>query len=238
MIKSSLKPELLLVVLIPLLVTFVALRLFYNESAVQPQSVDSRMQASFGDSLHSLVRVAGDDGFTPVASPKPRSIDNLLFSLALALIMGMAGLLGHYLRSRWTWYVIIILALVFTLLASAYVGIKLTAFFVPNLLLAAGLALIVIKLFYSPSLIRIRMVLCSVVGAGAVTLYYRFMHLFTGQAFSSDQWQSRFVVALINLIFITFGMSLADLVISRFKWRQAQLQVQNRDPEEDEDDDA
>ena len=238
MIKSSLKPELLLVVLIPLLVTFVALRLFYNESAVQPQSVDSRMQASFGDSLHSLVRVAGDDSFTPAASPKPKNIDNLRFSLALAMIMGMAGLLGNYLRSRWTWYVIIVSALVFTLLGSSYVGIKLTAFFVPNLLLAAGLALIVIKLFYSPSLIRIRMVLCSVIGAGAVTLYYRLMHLLTGQAFSSDQWQSRFVVALINLIFITFGMSLADLVISRFKWRQAQLQAQNLDPEEDEDDDA
>jgi len=236
MIQRSFRPELVLVLLIPLLVTFVALRLFYDKEQAQPQSVDSRMQAAYGDSLSSLVRIAGDDAPTPVGKPKRGIIGNLEFSLAIALLMGLAALLGHYLASRWLWYVVIVLSLGFTLLGSAYVGIKLTAFFVPNLLLAGILTLITLKLFYNVSLIRIRMVLCSVLCAIAVTLYYRLVSMFTHQPFSSGEWQSRFVVALINLIFITFGMSLADLIISRLRLQNAQTQA--RDDDRDEDDDA
>ncbi|HNZ06918.1 MAG TPA: hypothetical protein PKI63_03910 [Candidatus Cloacimonadota bacterium] len=234
MTQSSFRPELLLLLLFPLLVTYLALGLFDNKEQAQTQTMDSHMQATFGDSAYSLVRIAGGEDAPPVSKPQRKTIGNLEFSLALALIIGLAGLLGHYLRSRWFWYVIITVALIFTVLGSSYVGIKLTAFFLPNLILAAVLALIITRLFYNGSLIRIRMVLCSILGAIVITLYYRLLYIFTGQEFTAEDWQSRFVVALINLIFITFGMSLADLVITGL----ARKRVQPLPMAEDEDEDA
>ena len=233
MTHSSFRLELLLVLLFPLLVTYVAVGLFYGEEQPNNQTVDSRMQAAFGDSANSLIRIAGDDEPQPVSRLKRKNIGNLEFSLALALIMGLAGLTGHYLKSRWLWYIVITVALIFTVLGSSYVGIKLTAFFVPNLILASVLVLIVTKLFYNVSLIRIRMVLCSALSAVFITLYYRLLYLFTGQQFDSADWQSRFLVALINLIFITFGLSLADLVISILGRKHIQPAPLDEDDEQD-----
>ena len=45
--------------------------------------------------------------------------------LAQSLIIGLAALFGHYVASRWLWYIMVTLSLVFTIMGAAFIGIKL-----------------------------------------------------------------------------------------------------------------
>lgn len=234
MIRFSIKADMLLIILVPLLLTFVAAKLFYG--SVQPQTprADSLIQRAYGDSVTQVIRVDGlEEAINYNVAPK-KYLGQMELSLALALVMSMAALFGHYYPSKALWYVIIVLGLAFTILGAKYVGIKLTAFFIPNLILAALLTLIMTKLFYAPSIIRFRMVLSSILGAVSVALYYYLLTVLTGQRASFSDLKEWFIGAVINLVFVTFGLSLADLIIVQIRLKKAKSDQRISEYDEDE----
>lgn len=233
--KRPFKPELLLLIVIPLLITFFGVSLYYRQDETKVVSRDLQMQEAFGDSLNQVFRIEGADEMQPAPATKPKSIGNRELSLALALIMGVAALWGGYMQRKWLWYIVISLALAFTILGSSYVGIKLTAFFLPNLLLAALITLIIGKLFFIHSLIRFRLILCSFLSAVAITLYYFLLFLFTSQPFGWAHAKAVFWNGIILVIFTTFGLTVADLILTPYRKKYFYPPLLEEDEEEAED---
>lgn len=216
--RFKFKVDILLAVLVPLLFTFVASMFFYGPSKPKPQQAESWAKSSDGAVM--VMRVDGmGETVTQKAEPK-QFMGPMQLAMALALVMSLASLFGYYYPSRALWYVAIILSLVFTIVGAGYVGIKLTAFFIPNLLLVAALTLITSKLFFNRSLIRFRMVLCSVLGAAAVALYYFLLTKIIRIPSDFQNIKVWFVNSLVNLVFVTFGLSLAHLIIHRIRYKQ------------------
>lgn len=228
------KAELLLIVLVPLIVAFLAVKLWEGQAS-EPLPAQSATAQLSQDSTLTLIKITGDVPEKPAPKPKPRHLGNREFSLALALIMGLAALFGHFFARRWLWYIIIALSLIYTVLGSAFMDIKLTAFFVPNLLLAGVMTLIIQKLFFNPSLIRVRLLLCSILGGGFVAVYFFLLYLFTKQPFGFQGWKSSFWMGAIDLVFIFFGMSMADMIIRRIRYNRIPPGISDND---DEDEDA
>lgn len=216
--RFKFKVDILLAVLVPLLFTFIAATFFYGAPKPKPQQVESRIQSS--DSTVVVMSVEGiEETVTQKAGPK-QFMTPMQLAMALALVMSLASLFGYYYPSRALWYVAIILSLLFTIVGAGYVGIKLTAFFIPNLLLVAALTLISSKLFYHRSLIRFRMVLCSILGAAAVALYYYLLTKITRYPSDFQDIKVWFINSLVSLVFVTFGLSLAHLIIHRIRYKQ------------------
>ena len=221
MIRFKFKVDILLAILIPVLFTFVATLLFYGSPKPEVKQVESLPQGP--DSVVVVRSVEGlEETVTQKVAPK-QFMGPMQLGLALAIVMSFASLFGYYYPSRAFWYVNIILSLIFTIVGAGYVGVKLTLFFLPNLLLAFALALIVSKLFFHPSLIRFRMVLCSILGAVAVALYYFLLTKITRQPSDFQDIKVWFVNSLFNLVFITFGLSLAHLMIHRIRYPKPKL---------------
>ncbi|HHZ15542.1 MAG TPA: hypothetical protein GX398_05480 [Candidatus Cloacimonetes bacterium] len=218
MIRFKFKVDILLAILVPLLFTFIAITFFYGTPKQKPQEVESRPLSS-----DSTVVVMSVDGIEETVAQKaePRQfMGPMQLGMALALVMSLASLFGYYYPSRALWYVAIILSLLFTVVGASYVGIKLTAFFIPNLLLVTALTLIAGKLFFNRNLIRFRMVICSILGAAAVALYYFLLAKITRYPSSFQDVKVWFVNSLVNLIFVTFGLSLAHMFIHRIRYKQ------------------
>ena len=233
MLRFSIKLDILLVILVPLLVTFVATALFYGSQKPEVTPVESLPQRIYSDSTIAVMSVEGlEETVRHKVAPK-QFMGPMQLGLALALVMSLASLFGHYYPSKALWYVNIILSLLFTIIAAGYVGIKLTAFFIPNLLLTIALTFIVTKLFYNRSLIRIRMVLCSILAAVAVALYYFMLSKITGSPAGIDDLKVWFINSVINLVFITYGLSLADLFVSQLRLKRAKTTHSMLDDDED-----
>lgn len=221
MISFKFKVDIVVAVLIPVLFTLVATLLFYGSPKPKVQQVESLPQSS--DSVVVVRSIEGLEETVTQRTATKQFMTPMQLGLAMAIVMSFASLFGYYYPSKAFWYLNIILSLIFTIVGAGYVGIKLTLFFLPNLLLVFALALIVSKLFFHPKLIRFRMVLCSILGAAAVALYYFLLTKITRQPSGFQDIKVWFVNSLFNLVFITFGLSLAHLLIHRIRFPKTQL---------------
>ncbi len=207
--NTKFKPVMLLALLFPLLGA--GLGYMLSGTTTQPESaVISSVPASQpGDP----VVVLGPEDPLPVR--EARTPGSLELGLYLALICGAVALLYHYLNSPLAWVAVILLALAFAILFQNTIGLPLTTFFLINLALGVLLALLVKFIFFHRALIRWRMILTSLLGAGAIALYYRGLHWLTKTEFPSGFWSGFYVNGLLLFVFIAFGLSLADLIIQR-----------------------
>jgi hypothetical protein len=205
------KAVLLLAILLPLV------------SAVLGYFLTGMGQHSTSQTVSSAISQAGDSG-EPVLVQKPDGTSGVVSEsqlgfreliIYLALLCGTIALLYHYLNTIQAWVAVILLPLGFSLLYLDKVGMSLTLFYVPNLVLAALLALMVKYLFFNRSVMRFRMIVCSILGAGLLTLYFRSLYALTHTPFIADQWTGFFMTGLILFVFVTFGMSVADMAILR-----------------------
>jgi len=232
------KPLMLLALILPLVVTYLGVSLFYGTGKEKTPVPVTSTEDQF--SSNRPVQIYRSETARSEHPTRKQGIGNLEISLYIAILAGVIAFLYHYLKSTLVWIAILLLPLLFSLWGHSYVGLSLIRFYLPGLLFAVLLSLAIRYLFFNPSLLRFRMVLVSIVGAALLTLYYRSLYLFTGQPFSSDAWTSLFVSSIILFVFITFGMSLADLIIVQ---REVKLlkEAQRRrilDDEEDETEDV
>jgi len=231
--QNRFRIQYLLALLLPLLFTYFAVQLFYNTNSGKTAPSAETVQPTLGPQYGNAELVAQND--IPQA-PTKRGIDHLYVSLALALIAGLAAMLGHYLKTGLVWVAVLVSVLVLSLLGAKQLGIGLTLFFLPNIVLGMLLTLVIKYVFFNRELIRFRMLITSVAGAIILTLYYRVLHLLVRVPFQASDWQDKAVNALIIFIFITFGLTLADLVMSQLELRKQKLTSYFSNPEDDDED--
>ncbi len=221
------KPILLLALLLPLLGATLGHLLSGSGSQPAEQTISSAPATQPGE---PVLIIEPDE---PRPQAENRAPGSLELGLYLALVCGCAALLWQYLNSKLAWVAVILLALVFALLYHNRIGLALTQFFLLNLALGALLTLLVRFVFFQKSLIRWRMIITSLVGAGLVALYFRGLFWLTGTGFDSGFWSGFYVNGLLLFVFIAFGLSLADLIIQREAVKELQAQHSAEDGDED-----
>lgn len=204
------KPTMLLIIVLPMLVTMLGLTLL----SPAPHSATDPGQA---------VRVQS-------------TLAQYSIPLAIALFMGIVSITHYYAKSTLGWLSVLLVPLILSFPGVKLVGVKLSYFFGLNLALALVLTFIVTLLFFNRRILRLRMLVTSLVAGAALTLYFRAIYMVTGQALEEGFWSQRFVSSVIVMILITFGMSVADLIIIRGEVKALRNLPDNE--EEDEDDDA
>ncbi|MFO8145290.1 MAG: hypothetical protein R6T89_06150 [Candidatus Syntrophosphaera sp.] len=229
--KGNFKAVFLLALLFPLVSGYLGYLLNTTgfETPGQPASTYQGQYAETGEPVP--IYNSGDE--TRSGSKDAIGFRELI--LYIALLMGVIAFLYHYLGTSLAWIAVILLPLGFSLLYLARVPLPLTVFYLVNLAFAALLALLVRYLFFLPSIIRFRMIVSSLAGAALLTLYMRSLYLITGTTFEPQRWTGTFVSGLILFVFVTFGMSMADMVIQRAEFKRLQAEQQRIEDEEDED---
>lgn len=226
------KAIMLFALIMPLLVSFAGYLLYYPSQGKSDNVAATTPDTELSGSQE--MQVAGTE-----RDLKPQENNDLGFReliVYLALVAGLTALLGYYLnKATLLWICVVILPLIFTILFVGRTGMELSYFYIPTLLFTAGVALITRYLFYNSRLIRFRMILCSVLGAGLLTLYLRSLYYLTKSPFPQDQWSALFISGLIMFVFVTFGLSLSDMVIMRVL-AKGNKSVEP-DPDEDEESD-
>jgi hypothetical protein len=220
----------LLALLLPLLATYAGVSLFYGSQKTETSTVSTMLENYEGEDKPVLIQEN-----PPVNLPKrtaPRGIGNLEISLYIALLAGVFAFLFHYLRTNLGWVAVLLLSLAFSLWGARLMSLSLLTFFTPTLAFGVLLAVLVRYVFFSAFLLRFRMVVASLAGAALLTLYYRGLYLISGQAFESSNWTSIYVSSVILFVFVTFGMSLADLAIVQVLVRQLRQRKEPLDEEE------
>ena len=225
--NTKFKPLFLLALLFPLLGAGLGYMLSSVGTQPPSQSVSSLPAGQPGD---PIVIVEPDEQLPAAKSSAPDSLELAIF---IALVCGSVALLCQYLNTPLGWVAVILIALVFSLLYHDRIGIPLTQFFLINLGLGILLTLLIELVFFQRSLLRWRMIVTSLLGAGLIALYYWGMYQLTKNVFESGKWSGFFVNGLLMFVFISFAMSLADLVIQRSEVRE--LQSNRASANEDED---
>ncbi len=209
------KPALLLVVALPLLVSYMGfLPLSSSQQPADPVAATFEQAAVPGQPV--LINKSPD-------APQVRDTNTILYKelmLYIALLAGVFALLGHYLKSNWVWICVILLPLGYSLLSLNKFSLSLTSFYLANLAFALVLQQLILRFFFLRAILRWRMILCSLLGAALLTLYLRGLYLLTGTPFAGSQWSQTYVPALIIFIFATFGLSLADMAVLRLAYKQ------------------
>lgn len=224
--NAKFKPLMLLALLFPLLGAGLGYML-YGPGIQKGSPVVSSVRASKpGDP----VLVYGPEDQLPVR--EARAPGSLELGIYLALVCGAVALLYHYLNRPLAWIAVILLALAFALLFHKPTGLPLTGFFLINLVLGAMLTLLVKYLFFLKALVRWRMIITTMLGAGLIALYFRGLFWLTKTEFESGFWSAYFVNGILLFVFIAFGLSLADMLVQRAEI--AQLRA-SQVSEEDED---
>jgi hypothetical protein len=159
-------------------------------------------------------------------------------SLYLSLLFGCVAFLWFYLRSSLVWVAVIAISILFSLWAAITLGISIIPFYLVSLFFAVLFALLVRYFFFWPPILRFRMVLCSIVGAALLTLYYRGIFWVTSQECVPSWWSSVATNSLIAMIFITFGLSMADLIILRKEISDANKEKRRRALADEDDNNA
>ncbi|MDP2173404.1 MAG: hypothetical protein Q8M98_03855 [Candidatus Cloacimonadaceae bacterium] len=155
--------------------------------------------------------------------------------LAIAFFMGMVAITLYYAKSSLGWLSVLVFPLVMSVLGVKLIGVKLSYFFVLNFALALALTFIVLLLFYNRKIMRLRMLITSLIAGAALTLYFRGIYFVKNQALEEGFWSQRFVSSVIVMILISFGMSLADLIIIRSEVKTLR-NLQETEEEDDADD--
>ena len=225
--KTHFKWIMLVAVLFPLMVSYVGYVLFYSSEERQAPSASTTLeQGAAGEP----VLVGKSEAAPPLQKTESLIYKDLL--LYVALLGGTTALLWHYLKTNLAWAAVILLPLGFSLLYLNRFALTLTAFYLANAAFAVGLALLVKYVFFHPALIRWRMIVFSLLGAALLTLFLRTLYVLTKTVFLPGQWTQIYVPGLILFIFVSFGMSLADMLIVRTLFRERQ----KRSQDDDEDD--
>ncbi len=224
--NAKFKPVMLLALLFPLLGAVLGYML--SGTTTQPDS--ATVSSPPTDKPEDAVVILSPEDQLP--ERETRTPGSLELGIYLALICGAAALLYQYLNSHLAWVAVILLALAFALLFQDTIGLPLTSFFLINLALGVMLTLMVKLIFFHRALIRWRMILTSLLGAGLIALYFRGLFWLTKTEFGKGYWSGFYVSGLLLFVFIAFGLSLADLTIQRAEL--AQLQA-SRPVDEDED---
>lgn len=231
---SHFRPVMLLAILIPLLITSVGYYLMFANTGSKSQNVAESF-TDVQDSIFAYKMIDEPDSSTQEPE-KGFGIGEI--SLYLSLLLGCVAFLWFYLRSSLVWVAIIAIPIFFSLWAAITLGISIIPFYLVSLLFAVLFALLVRYLFFWPPILRFRMVLCSIVGAGLLTLYYRGIFWVTSQEYVPSWWSSVATNSLISMIFITFGLSMADLIILRKEISDANKEARRRALADEDDNNA
>ncbi len=225
------KPIMLLALLFPLLVSYAGYLLYYSSQDTAGQSISSTVD----NKVESNEPVLINNPVTPPPVEKEEEFGFKQLYLYVALLAGVFALLFYYLRTSLGWLAVILLSIAFAVLYFNKTSIGLTAFFIPNLVFAALFALVVRHLFFYKAFIRFRMIVVSLVGAGLLTLYLRSLYFLAKVTFDPQNWALIFVSAMILFVFVTFGMSMADLVIMRSEMKTQRAEIDTDFDEEGDD---
>jgi len=230
---SHFRPVMLLAILIPLLITSIGYYLMFANKGTKSQNVAE----SFTDVPDSIFAYKMIDEVNSSTQEPEKGFGIGEISLYLSLLFGCVAFLWFYLRSSLVWVAIIAIPIFFSLWVAITLGISIIPFYLLSLLFAVLFALLVRHLFFWPPVLRFRMVLCSIVGAALLTLYYRGIFWVTSQECVPSWWSNVATNSLIAMIFITFGLSMADLVILRKEISDLNKEKRRRAlADEDEDD--
>lgn len=212
----------LLALVLPLLVSYLGTALLSSPQRQGSKTITSSISAE-EDSLKAFQMAAGE---TTIPAEQNKGFGFRELSLFVALLAGLVALLWWYLKNSLVWVAVIVIPLIFSFWAVRLLGLSLILFYLPSLAFAVLLAVLIRYLFFHPSILRFRMVLCSILGAGLLALYYRSFFLLTRQVFLPGYWSEVLMSSLILMIFTTFGLSMADLIIVRGE--VAQLRAEER----------
>lgn len=212
----------LLALVLPLLVAYLGTTLLSSQQRQGYKAVTSSVLPA-EDSLAAF-QMATEGPLIPAEQSKGFGFREI--SLFVALLAGSVALLWWYLKNSLVWVAIIVITLLFSFWAVQLLGLSLIRFYLPTLAFSVLLALLIRYVFYHPSILRFRMVLCSILGAGLLALLYRTLGLLTKQEFMPGYWSDVLLNSLIIMVFVTFGLSMADLIIIRGE--VAQLREEER----------
>ncbi|MCB5245793.1 MAG: hypothetical protein WC179_03175 [Candidatus Cloacimonadaceae bacterium] len=219
MVKGGFRPIFLVVILFPLLGAFLGYLLTattQNDSAQVVSSIDEEPVMMQGPS--------------PISEPQTKELSLIELTFYLALLCGIVALVYHYLASPLAWIAIIILPLIFSSIYLERTGMSLTLFYLPTLALSVLIALLIKFLFFNKKILPFRLILCTLLGAGIITVYLYSLYLLTSTPFTNSDGFAFFWTSLILLVFVFFGISLADMLIMRYQNRR----IKSKQPEIEE----
>lgn len=228
------RPVMLLAILIPFLITSIGYYLMFANTGTKSQNVAE----SYYDAPDSIFAYKMIDELDSSSQEPEKGFGIGEISLYLSILLGCVAFFWFYLRSSLVWVAVIAIPILFSLWAAITLGISIIPFYLVSLLFAVLCALLVRYLFFWPPILRFRMVLCSIVGAALLTLYYRGIFLVTSQECVPSWWSSVATNSLIAMIFITFGLSMADLIILRKEISEANKEKRRRALADEDDNNA
>jgi len=225
MIKGKFKPILLLVILFPLIGAFLGYLLTASTQDNTTQVVSSSTDES--------VMVKGP---YPVPEPLSKELTLIELTFYLALLCGIVALVYHYLSSSIAWIAVIFLPLIFCILYLERTGLSLTLFYLPTLALSVLIALMIKFLFFNKKVLHFRLILCTLLGAGIITIYLYSLYLLTSTPFTKSDGLAFFWTSIILFVFVLFGISLADMFILRYQTRWIKAEQKEIEESKNQDD--
>lgn len=181
----------------------------------------------------SVQMIYGPDGVSAPQTTKAPQLGFREWILYIGVLAGVSAFFLHYLNTSLGWIASILLPLLFAWLMHEAAGMSLTFFYLPNLVFAGLLALMIQRLFYLRAIMRYRMVICSLIGAALLTLNIHLMIWLAKPETQIPSFSATFISALMIFVFVTFGLSMADMVVLRFDYRKAQS-TEAEDEQEDD----
>jgi len=225
MIKGKFKPILLLVILFPLIGAFLGYLLTASTQDNTTQVVSSSTDES--------VMVKGP---YPVPEPLSKELTLIELTFYLALLCGIVALVYHYLSSSIAWIAVIFLPLIFCILYLERTGLSLTLFYLPTLALSVLITVMIQFVFFNKKVLPFRLILCTLLGAGIITIYLYSLYLLTSTPFTKSDGLAFFWTSIILFVFVLFGISLADMFILRYQTRWIKAEQKEIEESKNQDD--
>jgi hypothetical protein len=225
MIKGKFKPILLLVILFPLIGAFLGYLLTASTQDNTTQVVSSSTDES--------VMVKGP---YPVPEPLSKELTLIELTFYLALLCGIVALVYHYLSSSIAWIAVIFLPLIFCILYLERTGLSLTLFYLPTLALSVLITVMIQFVFFNKKVLPFRLILCTLLGAGIITIYLYSLYLLTSTPFTKSDGLAFFWTSIILFVFVLFGISLADMFIVRYQTRWIKAEQKETEESKNQDD--
>ncbi|HOH47256.1 MAG TPA: hypothetical protein PLX59_05400 [Candidatus Cloacimonadota bacterium] len=207
------KPEMLLIIALPIVLSFLG-------------------GTYLNDGTNAFVNTAGG-----------RTITQFHIYMGMSLLFSTIGFFTYWGKKNLAFISMILLPVLLTVAILMYTREKISAFalFIPLLFMTGSSYLILRYVFYNKAFLRFRTILSSLSGALVMSVYFRLQYLLMNVSVEPGFWMNRFVSSLLLFIFITLGMSLADMFIVNKELREANYIRRQKilsDEIDDEDDDA
>ncbi|MEF3694053.1 MAG: hypothetical protein V3576_01765 [Candidatus Cloacimonadota bacterium] len=211
--SRAFKPEMLLIIALPIVLSFMG-GAYLNDSANAFVNTDSS-----------------------------RSITQFHIYMGLSLICATLGFFIYWGKKNLSYICLILLPVLFSVLILIRTGEQISVFILllPLVFITGACYLILRYVFYNKIFLRFRTILSSLGGALALSIYYFLQYLLMKMNPEPGFWMNSFVSSLLLFIFITLGLSLADMFIVNKEIREARYIRRQKilnDEIDDEDDDA